>query len=175
MHFKFKKVSDEWFFFVFHSTKINFLRCSYKLLRADAHLGMCFHEIVHFFSLHIIKWVVCSMCKRDSLIAILTQKLTIRSRNQLNWRSEHFHLWRVVALELKKEKKTWNHLLYNQYGAYVIAQFFQGGIGPKWKFGRTQMKNWSENFLHAGGAQKKGFPNFSPAAGFFVVETLKKR
>ena len=45
--------------------------------------------------------------------------------------------------------------------------FFRGGIGPKWKSGRTKMKNGSENFSRASGAQKKGFPNFSPAAGFF--------
>ena len=49
---------------------------------------------------------------------------------------------------------------------YVIAKFFQGGY-------RTKMKIWSENFLRASGAQKKGFANFSPAPGFFVVETLK--
>ena len=49
----------------------------------------------------------------------------------------------------------------------LSPNFFRGGIGPKWKFGRTQMKNWSENFSRASGAQKKGFPNFSPAAGFF--------
>ena len=30
-----------------------------------------------------------------------------------------------------------------------------------------------ENFSRASGVQKKGFPNFSPAAGFFVVEALK--
>ena len=44
---------------------------------------------------------------------------------------------------------------------YVIAKFFQGGGY------RTKMKIWSENFSCASGAQKKGFPNFSPAAGFF--------
>ena len=35
------------------------------------------------------------------------------------------------------------------------------------------MKNWSENFSRASGAQKKGFPNFSPAPGFFLLEALK--
>ena len=35
------------------------------------------------------------------------------------------------------------------------------------------MKNWLENFSRASGAQKKVFPNFSPAAGFFVMEALK--
>ena len=35
------------------------------------------------------------------------------------------------------------------------------------------MKNWSENFSRASGAQKKGFAIFSPAAGFFVMEALK--
>ena len=45
--------------------------------------------------------------------------------------------------------------------------FFRGGIGPKWKSGRTKMKIRSENFSRASGAQKKGFPNFSPAAAFF--------
>ena len=44
--------------------------------------------------------------------------------------------------------------------AYIIAKFFQGGY-------RTKMKIRSENFSRASGAQKKGFPNFSPAAGFF--------
>ena len=43
---------------------------------------------------------------------------------------------------------------------YVIAKFFQGGY-------RTKMKIWSENFPRASGTQKKGFANFSPAAGFF--------
>ena len=47
--------------------------------------------------------------------------------------------------------------------------FFRGGIGPKWKSGRTKMKIRSENFSRASGAQKKGFPNFSPAAGFFSL------
>ena len=46
--------------------------------------------------------------------------------------------------------------------AYVIAKFFQGGY-------RTKMKNWSENFSRASGAQKKGFTNFSPAPGFFSL------
>ena len=31
------------------------------------------------------------------------------------------------------------------------------------------MKKSSENFWRASGAQKKGFPNFSPAAGFFSL------
>ena len=31
----------------------------------------------------------------------------------------------------------------------------------------------SENFSVASGAQKKGFPNFLPAAAFFIVEALK--
>ena len=39
------------------------------------------------------------------VIAILTQKLVIRSRNPLRQRSEHFHLWRVVELVLEKKKK----------------------------------------------------------------------
>ena len=39
------------------------------------------------------------------VIAILTQKLVIRSRNPLRQRSEHFHLWRVVELALEKKKK----------------------------------------------------------------------
>ena len=51
---------------------------------------------------------------------------------------------------------------------YIIAKFFQGGY-------RTKMKIRSENFSRASGVQKKGFPNFSPAAGFFVVEALENR
>ena len=46
-------------------------------------------------------------------------------------------------------------------------QIFSGGY-------RTKMKIWSDEneklvgkFSRASGAQKKGFPNFSPAAGFF--------
>ena len=39
-------------------------------------------------------------------------------------------------------------------------QIFLGGP-------RTKMKKSSENFWCASGAQKKGFPNFSPVAGFF--------
>ena len=56
---------------------------------------------------------------------------------------------------------------WNRLDHTLSPNFFRGGIGPKWKFGRTKMKNWSENFSRASGAQKKGFPNFSPAAGFF--------
>ena len=36
------------------------------------------------------------------------------------------------------------------------------------------MKIWSENFSHASGAQKKGFTNFSPAAGFFRCGGIEK-
>ena len=51
--------------------------------------------------------------------------------------------------------------------SYIIAKFFQGGH-------RTKMKMWSDEneklvgkFSCASGAKKKGFPNFSPVAGFF--------
>ena len=46
--------------------------------------------------------------------------------------------------------------------AHTLSPSFSGGRGY-----RSKMKNWSENFSRASGAQKKGFPNFSPAAGFF--------
>ena len=49
---------------------------------------------------------------------------------------------------------------FNEIETYIIAKFFQGGY-------LTKMKIRSENFSRASGAQKKGFPNFSPAAGFF--------
>ena len=72
------------------------------------------------------------MCKRDSLIAILTQKLTIRSRNQLNWRSEHFHLWRVVELVLEKKKKKIESCIINAAVAEddtVRVLCCSGGLG----------------------------------------------
>ena len=52
-------------------------------------------------------------------------------------------------------------------GHTLSPNFFRGGY-------RTKMKIWSDEneklvgkFLRASGAQKKGFPNFSPAADFF--------
>ena len=39
-------------------------------------------------------------------------------------------------------------------------QIFSGGVSD-------QNENLVGKFLRASGAQKKGFPNFSPAAGFF--------
>ena len=39
---------------------------------------------------------------------------------------------------------------------------------------RTKMKKSSENFWRASGAQKKGFPNFSPAAAFFRYRGTEK-
>ena len=36
------------------------------------------------------------------------------------------------------------------------------------------MKIWLENFSRASGAQKKGFPNFSPAVGFFSLWRHRK-
>ena len=54
-----------------------------------------------------------------------------------------------------------------------LGNFLRGGIGPKWKFGRTKMKNWSKNFSHSSSLQKKGFPNFLLRRPFFVMEALK--
>ena len=58
---------------------------------------------------------------------------------------EHFFV------RINKTPESWlNHTL--------LPNFLRGGgIGPKGKFGRTKMKNWSKNFSRASGAQKKGF------------------
>ena len=47
-----------------------------------------------------------------------------------------------------------------------FRQIFSGGY-------RTKMKIWSENFLRASGAQKKGSQIFRLRRAFFVVEALK--
>ena len=56
-------------------------------------------------------------------------------------------------------KSSWPYLM-----PYVIAKFFQGGLGPKWKSGRTKMKNWSENFSHA-----SVVPKFFACGGLFSL------
>ena len=64
--------------------------------------------------------------------------------------------WRMPSFQLSVSYLDSVHMC----AAYVIAKFFQGGY-------RTKMKIWSENFSRASGVQKKGFPNFLPAAAFF--------
>ena len=52
--------------------------------------------------------------------------------------------------------------IFSKNGVYGICyhQIFSWGY-------QTKMKIWSEIFSHTSGVQKKVFPNFSPAAGFF--------
>ena len=52
------------------------------------------------------------------------------------------------------------------YCTYVIAKFFQGGIGPKWKFGR-------KIFRAPLARKKRGSQIFRLRRAFFVVEALK--
>ena len=66
------------------------------------------------------------------VIAILTQKLVIRSRNPLRQRSEHFHLWRVVELVLEKKKKKIESCIINAAVAEddtVRVLCCSGGLG----------------------------------------------
>ena len=67
-------------------------------------------------------------------------------------------------------QQSWKERTKQNLGAVSILHFkfirrhqiFLGGP-------RTKMKKSSENFWRASGAQKKGFPNFSPAPGFFSL------
>ena len=51
------------------------------------------------------------------------------------------------------------------FGPFIKDVINRGGRGGP----RTKMKKSSENFWRASGAQKKGYPNFSPAAPFFSL------
>ena len=64
--------------------------------------------------------------------------------------------------EIRTFHNKFNPLILS-YLCYMTS-FISNDIGA---IRRAKIKNWSENFSRTSGAQKKGFANFSPAAGFF--------
>ena len=67
-----------------------------------------------------------------------------------------------------KNPEFWGTFLHNIWEKLMHhRQFFQGGYRTKMKIRSDENENQVGNFSRASSAQKKGFPNFSPAVGFF--------
>ena len=91
-----------------------------------------------------------------------SQKYLLASAD-VSWQP-HFISWQLQMLRI-----SWNDHIYTPIHTSLPNFFRGGGIGPKWKSGRTKMKIRSENFSR----KKRGSQIFRLRRAFFVVEALK--